>query len=559
MKLRPYQEEAIQSVFDWWHVHKRFGENPLIVLPTGSGKTVIFCALIKRFMTDFPGTRILVLAHRKELISQAEAKLLKVWPDAPVGVFAASLGRRQLAPVTIASRDTIANVIEDVGLFDLVFVDEAHNIAPGENTRYRKIINSLKSKNPNIHVLGYSATPFRTAQGYIYGADKKHLFQGVACEIRIKRLIDEGYLCPVTARAVSDESVADTSAIKTTAGDFNQGQLEKVVAEDRLVAAAISEWEQLAFQQGRKATVFFCVSVLHANLVSRALHRRGHIVPVISGTTPQAIRDDVLEAFDRGELIGIANVGVLTEGWDAPRLDCICLLRPTKSLGLYIQMVGRGLRLFPGKENCLVLDSGECIQRFGPIDTAQPRSPKDMEPRTKTCPDCATIVGIFKRKCLCGHRFEEEPQKECEKCAEPNPPAATSCIACGAPFVTHESRATNGGILSNEVCLEVFTVDEVTCNVRHARTTGRAYLQIIYRHDLFTTFTKNLMIGYPGFAGENAQKEWLRMARSGAQVPARPEDAHAQSRLDLRPVSRITVDMTSRWKDVVDIEYGDAA
>ena len=464
-----------------------------------------------------------------------------------------------MAPVTIASRDSIVSVIEDIGWFDLVFVDEAHNIAPGETTRYRKIINTLKGLNPNLHVIGFTATPFRTGQGYIYGSDEKHLFQGVACEIRIKRLIEEKHLCPVTARAVSPEAIADTSKIKTTAGDFNQNQLETVLADDHLIDSALTEWERLAFMQGRKSTVFFCVSVLHAQLVSEDLLRRGYDVPIISGTTPQKERDKILTAFDRGELVGIANVGVLTEGWDCPRLDCICLLRPTKSLGLYIQMVGRGLRNFPGKDNCLILDFGECIQRFGPIDIAQPVSRKQIkDPRTKTCPECQTIHGFLKRKCPCGYRFEEEPSKECTKCGESNAPSATRCVACGEPFVTHQKKSMDGDILSDGIALKNFSVDEISCQVRSSRNTGRDYLQILYRHDLFTTFSKNLMLGYPGYAGEKAQKEWLAMTLPESPVPANPrEGEEMESRL--RPVLSITVDTTSKWKEIVSFEYGNMA
>ncbi|OSM04165.1 DEAD/DEAH box helicase [Magnetofaba australis] len=554
MELRGYQQEAIDALFAWWA--ERRGENPVLVLPTGAGKTVIFSALIQRLVSDYPGTRILVLAHRKELIAQAEAKLLTVWPEAPVGVLAASLGRREMAPVTIASRDTIAGIVEQVGWFDLVFVDEAHNIAPGENTRYRKIINALKQRNPNLHVIGFSATPFRTGQGYIYGDEEKHLFQGVAYEARIKRLIDEGWLCPVTARAVSDDSVADTSAVKTTAGDFNQGQLEQVVSDNALINAAVTEWERLAYQHGRRSSVFFCVSVLHAHLVSDALSHMGHDVPVVSGTTPQEERDEILEKFDAGDLIGIANVGVLTEGWDSPRLDCICLLRPTKSLGLYMQMVGRGLRLFPGKENCLVLDFGECIERFGPIDIARPANKRrEEDPRTKTCPVCQTIHGYLKRKCPCGNRFQEEPAKECEKCGEPNPIAAKLCMACAAPFVTHGKRARNGGILSGEPAPQRYEVEGVTCSVRHSKTSGRPYLQIRYHHDLTTAFTQNLMLGYPGFAGERAAAQWRNLSYSGSPIPEHPQQALSRCADDLKPVISVVVDMNSRWKEVLEIEF----
>lgn len=558
MQLRDYQQAAVDGLFNWWNDNRE--GNPLIVVPTAGGKTVIFSAIIKKLMEEYTGCSILILAHRKELISQAEQKLLSVWPTAPVGVYAASLDRREIAPITIASRDSIANKIKDIGRFELVFVDEAHNIAPGETTRYRKIIEGLRENYPDLHVIGFTATPYRGDGKLIYG-EKNSIFAGIAYEIHIQELLKKEFLSPVTAISVAQESIADTSEVKTTGGDFNLKELEAVTADEELIKAAMTEWETKAYNRGRESTVFFCVSVLHANLVSEELAKRGYTVPVISGETPKQLRDDILKKFHRGDLIGIANCAILTEGTDIPRIDCISLLRPTKSIVLYKQIIGRGMRLSPetGKQNCLILDHGGCIERFGPVDIAQPAAKrKKKDDRTKVCPKCKTINGIFKRKCVkCEFQFEPNPVKICESCEEENHPSAAECIACGAPFFNHSKTATEGGILSSEPNLQTFEVEEISCQTMVSRKSGKPYLKVIYRVSLFELFFKNLMIGHDGYAGKKAKQEWTAIAR-GTNLPRTPEECMRQIANEeayFRPVESITVDMNTKYKDIVKIEY----
>lgn len=556
MELRPYQADAYNALLDWWKVHERHGENPLIVLPTGGGKTIVFCKVIESFIKQYDGVRILVLAHRKELISQAEEKLLTVWPGAPVAVYAASLGRRELNTITIASRDTVVNALDDIGAFDLIIVDEAHNIAPGENTRYQLIIKSLTDRNPHLHVIGFSATPYRTGQGFIYGQDQ--LFADIAYEAKIKPLIDAGYLCKVTAKAVDHDAVADTSSVSVSRGDFSTGQLNEVVTDEGLIAAAVSEWKRLAYDQGRRATVFFCVSVLHAKLVSEELAELGYDVPVIHGGTSPLQRDMITADFSAGKYIGAANVGIYTEGTDIPRIDCIALLRPTKSLGLYMQMVGRGLRNHEDKKNTLVLDFGGNIERFGPIDTARPESRKrKKDERTKVCPQCDEVVGIFKRKCPCGHEFEPPAFKLCEGCGTENPTAAAKCIACGKPFVNHDKQAANGGILSDEERIKTFPVEEVYCRAMVSKQ-NNPYLKVIYRSSLFEHFNENLMLGHPGRIGDKAAARWRQLVKPEVPMPAEPEEAAewAKAWPIFKPVASIDIDLASKYKDIVNVTYG---
>lgn len=319
MKLRPYQSETIAALFDWWKA--RPAEYPLIVLPTAAGKTVVFSTLIKQLLEQYPALRVMVLAHTRELVEQAADKLSRIFDGAPVGVYCAGLGRKEIQQITIASRDSIRNKAADVGRFDLVMIDEAHLISTKENTSYRKIIAALAENSPGLSVVGFTATPYRMGTGYIYGKDQ--LFADVAYSQTIRDLLQQGFLCPITARAVNEESVTSGDGLKITGGDFNAAELAALVEQDAVVSAAVDEWYTLAHKQGRKATAFFCASVAHAEMVSAELMRRGVFAPVVTGETDKHERAAILKDFEAGNLSAICNVACLTTGWDAPILDCI--------------------------------------------------------------------------------------------------------------------------------------------------------------------------------------------------------------------------------------------
>jgi DNA repair protein RadD len=574
MQARPYQNAAVQSLFDWWAAG-RAGEWPCVVLPTAAGKTVIFSMLLKRLFDEYPNVTAIILAHRKELIEQAEAKLKSVWPTAPVGVYAASLGRKESsARILIAARDTIANKLDHIGQRTFVIIDESHNINQKDEGRYRKILAELKARYPHLVVIGFTATPFRLGQGRIYGKGK--LFADVCFKIGMQDLIKDGYLAPLISAAVGAGEI-DTTGIRTVGGDFDEHQLAEVATADALVTAALNDWKSKAFDTGRAATVFFCVSRLHAQIVSEKLAQMGIDCPFVTGETPDAERAALLAGFARGDFPAISNVGILTEGWDCPRCDCIALLRPTQSAALYVQMVGRGLRLSEGKADCLVLDYGGNIKRLGPVDQADIAEPKGgKKPNKKTgpcqvcnrelCKTCGTwdtdATGVYAWHNGCGHH---------------NATGAKQCEACGQPFINHDTKAAAGGIISTERVIEVFDVEEVTCRVATSRE-GKRYLRVAYQVSLFETFYKNIMLGYPGYAGQKAWKEIVSIFSPANEPesddgethegelsyyigdpsdPARVVDAIAEGGVIFKPVSRIHVDVASKWMDIVQIDYAD--
>ena len=278
MKLRPYQEDAITAL-DTWFATESIEKHPLLSLPTASGKTVIFSNFIKRTIKKYSDARFLVLAHRQELIEQAEEKIKSVWPEAPVGVLSAGLKRSELdSQILVASRDTLASGsrLKKVGHFDYAIIDEAHNISPDEQTRYQKIINELSAERA-MRVLGCTATPYRMGQGYIYGKRKDHFFHDIAYQAKIPDLIDQGYLARITSYKVDDNTIIDASKakLKFKGGDYKESDLEKLAMDDKTIVAIINDWLDKAYTKGRTASVFFCVSVLHAMKMNMHLQKHG--------------------------------------------------------------------------------------------------------------------------------------------------------------------------------------------------------------------------------------------------------------------------------------------
>lgn len=414
MKLRYYQRNAIDALQSWFDTKPE--EPALIALPTAAGKTIIFSHFIKEVFHKNPKARFLIMAHRKELVAQAESKLKSVWPDAPVGVLAAGMKRFQHnAQILVASRDTLASPkrLEKVGKFDYMIIDEAHNVPPSSLTRYKKIIDTL-SERQSMKVMGCTATPYRMGQGYIYGNRKDHFFKGLAYSVSIPELIQAGYLCRLSAFAVNDNAIIDAGkvSLKFKGGDFREKELEDIAMVDETIIEVISDWIDNAYTKGRTASVFFCVSVLHAQKMTQYLKQHGINAAVVTGETPNQDRDKILADFESGKLHALCNVGVLTEGWDAPRTDCIALLRPTQSVGLYVQMCGRGMRLHDNKENCLLLDYGENVARHGCLDEVEPGESLPGRYKPKICASCNAINSPSAKECIeCGQVFESTQSK----------------------------------------------------------------------------------------------------------------------------------------------------
>lgn len=319
MQLRPYQQEAIRAINEHWEEWQR----ELLVLPTGCGKTVVFNSVAheRRGQT-------LILAHRDELIEQARDKYFAMFGERPGKIKASENDIRR---VTVGSIQTMMRRNYE-GQFDTVIIDEAHHaVSPS----YQKLLVQL----PEAKVLGVTATPDR--------GDKRSLakyFDGIAYEYGLKTAVSEGYLCNITAKTIPLE--IDMSQAKVSVGDFQVDSIGETL-EPYLpqIAAAIRE------HASARKTVVFCP------LISIAQELAGMIPGAREVNGGSTDRKETLEWFDNaGPGSVLCNAMLLTEGWDCPSCDCVVVLRPTKIRSLYCQMIGRGTRLSPGKENLLILD-----------------------------------------------------------------------------------------------------------------------------------------------------------------------------------------------------------
>ncbi|KAH8803145.1 DEAD/DEAH box helicase-like protein [Xylogone sp. PMI_703] len=350
VKLREYQEECIQAVLS--HLkdgHKRLG----ISLATGSGKTVIFTQLIGRIQPHSQNaTQTLILAHRQELVEQAARHCTNAYPHKRVEIEMGSMHATGTADITVAS---IHSVISGDRIskfnpsnFKLVLVDEAHHIvAPS----YKKTLNHFglsEASHDGPALIGVSAT-FSRFDGLRLGSAIDHI-------VYHKDYIDmigEKWLSDVTFTTV--RSSADISKVRKGAnGDFQSGELSKAVNNDQVNEITVRSW--LAKAQGRKSTLVFCVDLAHVAGLTNTFRKYGIDARFVTGDTPKQERAARLDAFRAEEFPVLVNCGVFTEGTDIPNIDCILLARPTKSRNLLVQMIGRGMRLHPGKTDCHIID-----------------------------------------------------------------------------------------------------------------------------------------------------------------------------------------------------------
>ena len=497
LTLRPYQQEAVAAVYQ--HLRER-DDNPCVVIPTGGGKTPVMATICKDAVVTWGG-RVLIVAHVKELLEQSAKKLRLVCPEVPFGIYSAGLNRRETeAPVIVAGIQSVFKRACELGPFDLILVDEAHLIPPDGEGMYQQFLAETQVINPQVRVVGLTATPYRLKSGLICTPD--HFLNHVCYEIGVRELIVQGYLAPLVTKA--GVARVDTSDVHIRGGEFVAAEVESLMDQDELVEAACREI--IDHTQDRRSVLIFATGIQHGRHVQEVL-RRAHGVECgfVSGETPAGERDEILRAFrDRG-LRYLCNVNVLTTGFDAEGIDCVVLLRPTMSPGLYYQMVGRGFRLFPGKENCLVLDFGGNILRHGPVDAIriEERASGGGAAPAKECPACQAVIAAGYAVCpQCG-------------CAFP-PPERQS----------HDPQASEAEILSGPVTDVEYEVRDITYSVhtkRNAPPEAPKTLRVDYRLGLNHWQSEFICVEHDGYARQKAATWWRR--RSHDPVPDTAERA----------------------------------
>jgi DNA repair protein RadD len=470
--LRPYQEDMIRTTMEAIPSDQFI----LIMAATGSGKTIFFSELCKRLLENWPNIRIGILAHRGILVEQARDKLLGVWSGAQIGIACASVESKKdtESPITIGTIQTLIKQTNTTAPFDLIIIDEAHRLRPkNKKSQYQEFLKIMMRFNPAVRVLGVTATPFQLGHGYCYGTvcrpDNENWFTSLNYRIGISDLQRQGYLCEYRAKEAKNIS-SDLSKVKVS-GDFAIGELGEVMSRKEHVGSAVSAVEKYA--AGRRRVVVFCVTIDHATRVVEAFREAGHIAAAVHSDMPMKQRDMTLAEFEAGRIRVLCNVGVLTEGWDSPAVDCIVMCRPTKSAALYVQMVGRGLRPHPDKDDVLILDLANNCREHG--DPDKPRIPipgraGKADAILKVCPKCFELIPVGAKECReCGYAYpvevvQQNGSVEMANVAWCKTPAPTVVSVVEAAFNEYVSKAGNRMMRLGLTCQADHSINPIWCN-----------------------------------------------------------------------------------------------
>lgn len=474
-KLRPYQVDATKSVVK----HFKNNDTPsVIVLPTGSGKSLVIAELAR-----ISNGRVLVLAHVKELVEQNYNKFLSYGLEA--GIYSAGLSRKDSSSkVIFGSIQSVVNATEDFFTdFSLVIIDECHRISTNKDSQYRRVFDSIKKNNSKVKFLGLTATPYRLDLGWIYNyhysgllrSESEKFFKHCIYELSLSFMVKNEYLTPPV---LIDSPVAcyDFSQInpKSDNGLYSLTEIKTVLKDQKRVTPGIIK-NILDQSKDRNGVMIFTSSVKHAEEILELLPKG--ISAIVTGSTDLNTRDQIINDFKSMQLKYLVNVSVLTTGFDAPHVDLIAILRPTESVGLYQQIVGRGLRLYPNKVDCLILDyTGTCMNLFNP-QVNDKRVDSESVAVTVECPKCNmnnefwgivdeenTLVEHFGRKChrgtfdenkifkACGYLFRF---KFCPSCSTENDIAARSCSNCKELLIDPDAKLKEAMSLKDAHVLRV--------------------------------------------------------------------------------------------------------
>lgn len=456
--LRPYQTDAVTRVV----AHFRVSSEPaVVVLPTGSGKSLVIAELAR-----LARGRVLVLAHVRELVEQNHAKYQAYGLEADI--FSAGLKRKEASRQVVFG--SVQSVVRNLDAFDdagftLLVIDECHRVSLDKKASYRQVIDHLHKQNANLKVLGLTATPYRLGQGFIYHrhyhgmvrGSEESFFRDCVFEQPLRLMVKQGYLSEPKRLDMAIEGYDFSLLAPAESGHYREAELNRVVAGNRATPMIISQIiERAATRQG---VMIFAATVAHAEEIMGYLP--ADEAALITGATPSSERTELINAFKARRLKFLVNVAVLTTGFDAPHVDLIAILRPTESVSLYQQIAGRGLRLSEGKRDCLILDyAGNPWDLYAP-EVGEPKPPGDNEPVQVECPACGhanlfwgkrdgeLVIEHFGRRCQglveddagkrsqCDFRFRF---KVCDSCGAENDIAARRCHGCEQLLVDADDK-----------------------------------------------------------------------------------------------------------------------
>ncbi|MAA93444.1 MAG: ATP-dependent helicase [Rheinheimera sp.] len=462
MKLRDYQQQAVATAIAHF---KQSHQSAVMVLPTGAGKSLVLAELAR-----IAHGRALILTHVKELVAQNAEKVGLL--SQPASIYAAGLNQKDSSAKTvIASVQSAArNLAQFNQAFSLLIIDECHRVSLNADSQYQLLFTQLRRQNPALKILGLTATPYRLGTGWIYqshyhgriGSAENASFEHCIFDLPLRPLINQGYLAkPILLDGLAAQY--DFSALQPLSGmDYSEQQIESVLGKmGRATKLIAGQLVQLA--ASKQGVIIFAATVRHANEVLSLLQQHNQNAALLIATTPDKERDQLIAAFKAKQLKFLVNVAVLTTGFDAPHVDLIAILRPTASVSLFQQMVGRGLRSAPDKKQCLIIDyAANGYDLFYP-EVGSPRPSSKSVPVQVPCPECGfanifwgltdsdgDLIEHYGRRCQgllahhtgaaakqCSYRFRA---RICPDCGGENDIAARQCQQCQSQLIDPDKR-----------------------------------------------------------------------------------------------------------------------
>lgn len=496
-KLRDYQQQAVNNTIKFFQKRR---DPAMIVLPTGAGKSLVIAELAR-----IAKGRVLILAHVKELVEQNYNKYKSY--DLSAGIFSASLGKKDWDQKAIfGSVQSVARAPDDFfNDFSLLVIDECHRVADEGATQYQEVIKKLKDRNPQLCILGLTATPYRLGMGWIYEysqsgeikTDKKRFFKQCVYELPLAYMIKHGYLT-IPVKVDIPVTCYDFSELTEKDRMYTTAEVEEILkSQKRLTPFIIKNIIDITERFNRQGVMIFSSSVKHAEEIMSYLPEGQ--ARLVLGDTEMSDRDEIVNDFKKKKFKYLVNVSVLTTGFDAPHVDVIAILRPTESNSLYQQIIGRGLRLSEDKKDCYVLDyTGMGHDIYAP-EISDKRPAKDTVPVRIPCPVChhendfwgyadddGQVIEHFGRKCRgatqdpntlritpCGYRFRF---KLCHACGAENDITAKACEKCDAVLIDADAKLKQARLSKNS---HILTPDKISFEERMDKN-HNSYLEIRY-------------------------------------------------------------------------------
>lgn len=370
MRLIPYwyQRETVDAIVATLTTAPNV--NPIAAVVTGGGKALIAAMVAEEIVQCWPKARVMVLAPSMELVAQNVEEATGFWAPGLVsrlGVYCAGLRMKdRQSQIIYGSPQSVARQVARFGRVDYVVVDEAHTFDPATKTG-KAIVDGLRANNPTVTFIALTATDYRMKGQKVVPLTQCGLFDTRVYDLtsgrKFNQLVREGVISPVVAPTIRFPQI-DTEGVKTKGGDFDEAELAKRAMEITQQCVGIA----LEHTPDRKHFMWFAVNVEHARMIHKALTDRGESAVLIHGDLEKGERVDGIDAYLSKQHRHVVSVAMLTTGFNAKFVDCLVILRPTKSLPLFRQIVGRGFRVYPGKLNCLVIDAGGNFSRHGPIN-----------------------------------------------------------------------------------------------------------------------------------------------------------------------------------------------